>query len=228
MNKTRQLASLALAVVTLAGTSAFAESRHFESRHARRVSRHARAVRRASTVRRSGTPARSQVTVEGRRGDSSRNRSASVERRREARSVEPRGEARTSEPRRKARVQERRTRAPHGPSERAKDRVQGASRRPEQRLRTTSSDRTAAANESRTATATATTALPQRRPFQNNGRYERDDPLRAPTATVSRTITPAASRAAALRRRLPRLDRRGAYPFFVPTRTTITTGSASA
>lgn len=73
MKKSKQLASLALAVVTLAGTSAFAESRHSNETRSRGEAR--------STVRRSGTPARSEVTVEARRGDSSSS-NRSVERRR--------------------------------------------------------------------------------------------------------------------------------------------------
>ena len=98
VNRSKQLASLALAAVTLVGTSAFAESRHSNETRSRGQAR--------STVGRSGTPARSQVTVEGRRGDSSRNRST-VERR-EPRRVEARAEGRTTERRREARTYERR------------------------------------------------------------------------------------------------------------------------
>jgi hypothetical protein len=65
------LASLALAVVTLAGTSAFAESRHSNGTRSRREAR--------STVRQERSASRSTITVEGRRGDNSGNRSSRSE-----------------------------------------------------------------------------------------------------------------------------------------------------
>jgi hypothetical protein len=82
----KKLASLALAAVTLVGTSAFAESRHSNETRSRGEAR--------GTVRRSGTPSRGQVTVEGRRGDSSRNGSA--ERGRTPRTIAPRTETRST------------------------------------------------------------------------------------------------------------------------------------
>lgn len=98
MRKSKQLASLALAVVTLAGTSAFAESRPSNETRTRGEAR--------SAVRRERAPSGSQVTVEGRRGDSSRN--ASTERRRESRAPERRAERRTPERRPEGRTYERR------------------------------------------------------------------------------------------------------------------------
>ena len=93
MRKSKQLASLTLAVFALAGTSAFAESRHSNETRSRGEAR--------GTVRRGGTPSGSRVTVEGRRGDNSRNRSVerrSTERRSsEGRSVERRSTERRSE-----------------------------------------------------------------------------------------------------------------------------------
>ncbi|MGZ8868249.1 MAG: hypothetical protein ACXW2P_07890 [Thermoanaerobaculia bacterium] len=91
------MASLVLAGVTLVGTSAFAESRPSNETRSRGDAR--------STVRRSGTPARSQVTVEGRRGDGSRNRSVE---KRQPRSIETRQEGRTNERRNEGRTYERR------------------------------------------------------------------------------------------------------------------------
>ncbi len=67
MSKTKQLASLALAVMAFAGTSAFAESRHSRETGSRGDAR--------ATVRRERSTAGARITVEGRRGDVSRNRS---------------------------------------------------------------------------------------------------------------------------------------------------------
>lgn len=83
MRKSKQLASLTLAVMALAGTSAFAESRHSNETRSRGEAR--------GTIRRGGTPSGSRVTVEGRRGDSSRNRS-DERRRSEGRTYERRAD----------------------------------------------------------------------------------------------------------------------------------------
>ena len=72
MKKSKQLASIALAVMTLAGASAFAESRPSNETRRRGEGR--------ATVRRERAVAGSQITVEGRRGDVSRDRSARTER----------------------------------------------------------------------------------------------------------------------------------------------------
>ena len=98
MSQSKQLASFALAVMTLAGTSAFAESRH--SNETRRGGE-ARA-----TVRRERSAAGSRITVEGRRGDVSRNRSGSEGRTYERRDRD-RTEGRTYENRDRSRESDR-------------------------------------------------------------------------------------------------------------------------
>jgi hypothetical protein len=98
VSKTKQLASLALAVVTLAGTSAFAESRPSNETRSRGEAR--------STVRRERSASRSTITVEGRRGDNSGNRSS----RSEGRTYERRDRSGSSE----GRTYERRDRSGSG------------------------------------------------------------------------------------------------------------------
>jgi hypothetical protein len=102
VRKSKQLASIALAVMTLAGTSAFAESRH--SNETRRGGEG------RSTVRRERSASGSRITVEGRRGDVSRNRSRSeAPRTYERRERTNRSEGRTFERRETARDTRRET-----------------------------------------------------------------------------------------------------------------------
>ena len=201
MRKSKQLASLTLAVMTLAGTSAFAESRHSNETRSRGEAR--------GTVRRGGTPAGSRVTVEGRRGDSSRNRS--VERRREgAHDVERRQEGRTVERRSVERRSEGRRSEGRGSEgrtyERRADRNNDSRYRNEhaQRSRNRSSDRYR--NDGR---------------FENDGRFRNDGATTA-IAELALRQSPAVPRDG----RVSRYERYGGgyrvwihgapYPFYVP------------